>query len=115
MKKTIRCSFAILLIIIFSSCAKGIYSQASTAAKDCYIGMTIQEFKKVAKGREKLENMGDGVTIFKMYDYSALYGSSVIVDTKFFYFNSDGKLVKIDGGILQDAPKQTINLNIKKN
>jgi hypothetical protein len=113
MKKVIFIILFYFVSFTLSSCAKGFYSQASTTANNCHIGMTIQEFKEISKDHAKLEKLEDGNTIYKMFDYNAAYG--YVMDTKFFYFNSEGKLVKIDGGVRKDAPKQTLDLNIKNN
>jgi|TARA_B110000908_G_C9814715_1_gene254474 hypothetical protein len=58
--------------------------------------MTIQEFKSVAGKKASLEAMESGYTVYRMNDIDAFYG--YITDTRFFYFDSNGKLYKVDGG-----------------
>ena len=55
--------------------------------------MPISEFRNAAGSWAKLEAMESGYTVYKMYDYSHITGE--LVDTKFFYFDSNGNLVKI--------------------
>ena len=72
------------------------YSAASTTSNQAYIGMPIQEFKDIAGKQATLAAMESGYTVFKMKDYGAWSGA--VIDTRFFYFDSLGKLYKIDGG-----------------
>jgi len=88
----------ILLLTIISvfllSC--GAYNHASYVSKKCDIGMSMDEFKKIAGRRAKVESVkSNGQTIFRSNDYDAFGGQ--ITETKFFYF-LDGKLVQIDNG-----------------
>lgn len=92
MKKSIL--LAIILLFTFS-CA-GVYQQASHTADKVYLGMTVKDFKTTAGSTAKMAAMEEGYTVYKMYDYDVMTGA--IVDTKFFYFDSIGKLYKIDGG-----------------
>jgi hypothetical protein len=84
--------FTILLII---GCA-GTYKQASNTSRQAYIGMPISEFQKTAGKKAVVEAMEYGYTVYRMNDYDAWTGS--LIDTKFFYFDKNGKLYKIDGG-----------------
>jgi len=86
---------ALITAILFISCA-GSYKQASHVSSKAYIGMPISEFKKLAGKKASLEALEAGYTVYKMRDYDAWTGATI--DTKFYYFDSDGKLVKIDGG-----------------
>jgi hypothetical protein len=85
----------ILSVIMLTSCA-GTYRQARYVSENVYLGMTIPEFKKIAGKKVTLEAMETGYTVFRINDYDAWTGS--IIDTKFYYFDANGKLVKIDGG-----------------
>ena len=73
--------------------------------------MSIQEFKNIAKKKAVLEAMKDGMTVFRMNDYSPMNGG--ITDTKFFYFDSYGKLLRIDGGVFRES-RQKVDLNLNK-
>lgn len=90
-----RKALLILTIAILTSCA-GAYKQASYVSNQSYIGMTIQEFKSVAGKKASLEAMESGYTVYRINDYDAWTGA--LIDTKFYYFDSNSKLVKIDGG-----------------
>lgn len=92
------------------SCA-GTYRQAAHVSNQAHVGMTIQEFKQYAGKKAKIEALENGFTVYRMNDYDAWTGA--ITDTKFFYFDSDGKLVKIDGGVLRET-RQSIDLKINK-
>jgi hypothetical protein len=103
--------FIIFLTSLFLVCCAGTYKQASSVSNQAYIGMPLQEFKQMAGKKAVLETLENGWTIYRMNDYDPWSGATV--DTKFFYFGSDGKLAKIDGGVLRQS-RQSIDLNIKK-
>lgn len=104
----------LLLILITTSflfsCA-GTYKQASHVTNQAFVGMSIQEFKQYAGKKAKIESLDNGRTVYRMDDYDTWTGS--LTDTKFFYFDSLGKLSKIDGGVLRQT-RQSIDLNINK-
>jgi hypothetical protein len=85
----------IMTLVILTSCA-GTYRQASYVSSKAYIGMPIKEFRELAGRKASLEAMESGYTVYRMNDYDAWTGA--LIDTKFYYFDSNGKLVKIDGG-----------------
>jgi len=85
----------LLVIPLFMGCA-AIYQQASYTSRQVYIGMPIADFQKIADKNAKLEAMESGYTVYRMNDYDAWTG--IITDTRFFYFDSNGKLYKVDGG-----------------
>ncbi len=85
----------ITLISLLISCA-GAYQQAAYTSSKVYIGMPIEKFQEIAGRKAKLEAMESGYTVYRMNDYDAWTGARI--DTKFFYFNSNGKLYKVDGG-----------------
>lgn len=72
--------------------------------------MSIKDFKLFAGKKARLESIDNGWTVYRMNDYDAWTGA--IIDTKFFYF-ADGKLSKIDGGVLRET-RQSINLNVNQ-
>ena len=104
--KKLQC--LVIILTLLTSCG-GYYSQASTQANKSYIGMSIVDFKKQAGKRAILEVMGNGRTVYRMYDYSAWTGG--ITNTKFFYFDSSGKLFKIDGGVPRQKRIQIEKIN----
>lgn len=77
------------------SCAST-YLQASYTSNQTYIGMPISDFRSIAGRKANVEAMESGYTVYRMNDYDAWTGA--LIDTKFFYFDSNGKLYKIDGG-----------------
>jgi len=93
----------IITTLILTSCA-GVYRQATYVSNRAYIGMPLTKFKSIAGKRATLEAMEAGYTVYKINDYDAWTGR--IIDTKFYYFDSDGKLVKIDGGELRQQRYQ---------
>ena len=84
-----------LIVLSLYGCA-GSYKQASFVSNKAYIGMPLEEFRKTAGKKAKIEAMEAGYTVYRMNDYDAW--TAALIDTKFFYFSSDGKLYKIDGG-----------------
>jgi hypothetical protein len=85
----------LILIPLFIGCA-GTFQQASHTSRQVYIGMPIKDFQDIAGKKAKLEAMESGYTVYRMNDYDVWYGYKT--DTKFFYFDSNGKLYKVDGG-----------------
>lgn len=85
----------VIIIPLIFSCA-GTYQQAAYTSNQVYVGMPINEFKKIAGKKAKLEALEAGYTVYRMNDYDAWTGAKT--DTKFFYFGSNGKLYKVDGG-----------------
>lgn len=104
-----KLNYLIFVLTFLISCKAGYYTSASTQANQSFIGMSIVDFKKQAGKRAILEEMGNGRTIYKMHDYDAMTAS--IIDTKFFYFDSNGKLFKIDGGVMQQQRIQVEKIN----
>ena len=103
MKKLIFLSLTMLLM----SCA-GYYYQASYATNKAYIGMSISDFKAAVGNKASVEAMESGYTVYKMNDYDTRGG---VIDTRFFYFDSNGKLHKIDGG---EFKQERYQIEIKK-
>ncbi|MES2373847.1 MAG: hypothetical protein V4557_14805 [Bacteroidota bacterium] len=85
----------IIIVLSFYGCV-GTYKQASFVSNKAYIGMPLEEFRKTAGKKAKIEAMEAGYTVYRMSDYDTWTGA--LIDTKFFYFSSEAKLYKIDGG-----------------
>jgi hypothetical protein len=96
------------LIALFTGCA-GTYKQASYISRQVYIGMPISDFQKIAGKKAKLAAMESGYTIYQLADYDAWSGA--LLDTKFYYFNNEGKLLKIDGGQREQSRQQVEIIN----
>ena len=58
--------------------------------------MPIANFKTLAGKKASLEALESGYTVYRINDYDAWSGAKI--DVKFYYFDSNGKLVKVDGG-----------------
>lgn len=99
----------LFLIPLFMGCAS-YYKQATIAANNAYIGMSISEFKEMTGKKAKLEALEPTYTVYRMNNYYSLM-SNMTTDTKFFYFNSSGKLYKIDGGVPQQSRSQIEIIN----
>jgi hypothetical protein len=87
--------FLFVILMQLSSCV-GSYRQASYVSDKVYLGMSITEFKSIAGSYAKLEAMEAGYTTYRAIDKEPWHGMEI--DRKFFYFNSEGKLIKFDGG-----------------
>jgi hypothetical protein len=87
--------FALLTFLTVIGCV-GSVRQATYVSSKSYIGMPITEFKTIAKSKASLEAMESGYTVYRVNDF--IWETGEIIDTKFYYFNQDGKLIKIDGG-----------------
>lgn len=84
------------LLLVATLMVSCVYRQATQTIEKTYLGMPISEFREASQGYAKLEVMESGFTVYKMTDYNPMYGH--VEDVKFFYFDSSGKLYKIDGG-----------------
>jgi hypothetical protein len=71
--------------------------------------MPINEFKKIAGNKATLEAMELGYTTYKMIDTDFWVGDHL--HTSFFYFDSNTKLVKIDGGEFKQKRYQVEIIN----
>lgn len=100
--------FLAMVILFFTSCA-GAYQQAAHTANQSYLGMSIAEFKSSSGRKAKLEAMEAGYTVYRMHDYEPWFGT--MTDTKFFYFNSSGRLYRIDGGEFKQSRYQLEIIN----
>ncbi len=100
--------FLMVLIMQLTSCA-GVYRQASYVSEKVYLGMSINEFKSIAGSYAKLEAMEAGYTVYRAIDKEPWYGMEI--DRKFFYFNSEGKLIKFDGGQFRQRRYQIEYIN----
>ena len=62
-----------------------------------YIGMTINEFKKIAKKRALKDELFDTYYTYRINQYDL---SGKIIDSRFYYFsNGHNKLIKVDSGL----------------
>ena len=98
----------IILIPLFIGC-KGYYHQASYTSGQVYIGMSITDFQDIAGKRAKLEALESGYTVYHINDYDPWFGYET--DTKFFYFDANGILYKVDGGEFQQTKYQLEVIN----
>ena len=97
--KKLKITLLALIITTLFSCS----SSASFLASRVYIGMPIADFITLSDGRAKVERIENGMTVYRADDTN---GTPNIVMTKFFYFDSSGKLTKMDGGEKQQTRQQ---------
>jgi len=91
MKKIIFLAF----ITLFMSCKA--YQIVSKITEQVYIGMHINEFLKVAKGRAEKDVMLETYYAYRINQYD-IFGYRI--QSMFYYFNnSDDKLFKVDEGV----------------
>ncbi len=100
--------FFLIVTILLTSCV-GYYKQASYITEKVYLGMSISQFKSIAANYAKLEAMEAGYTVYRAIDKEPWYGMEI--DRKFFYFNSEGKLIKFDGGEFRQRRYQIEYIN----
>lgn len=96
MKKTLF----ILLVVMLSSCATMVSNTA-------FVGMPISEFKTSAGNKARLEGIEYGYTVYKVEQWNPKSG----METKFFYFDSEGKLYKMDTGQFKQSRYQVEIIN----
>jgi hypothetical protein len=87
----------------------GAYKQATFISNQTYIGMPINDFKSLAGKKASLEAMESGYTVYRINDYDAYTGA--VIDVKFYYFDSNAKLVKVDGGEFKQRRYQVEVIN----
>jgi hypothetical protein len=102
--KKIKITLLALTIAIFISCS----TSASYLASKVYIGMPISDFLALSEGRAKLESIEDGRTIYRAENKN---DDGRVTDTKFFYFDSNGKLDRMDGGVSRQTRQQIEIIN----
>ena len=100
--------YIILLSFILMSCA-GYYKRADYISNNCYIGMTINEFKKIKSNNAKIATIENGYTVFRINNRSAMDGS--VIESFYYYFDKNNKLYKIDTGQFKQQRYQIEVLN----
>ncbi len=98
--KKIKITLIALTIVVLISCKT---SNASFLASQIYIGMPISDFKALSQGRAKLESIENGRTVYRATNTEDGRG---VTDTKFFYFDANGKLSRMDGGVSKQTRQQ---------
>jgi hypothetical protein len=98
--KKLKMTLLALTISILVSCS----SSATFLASKVYVGMPIADFIAISNGRAKVEKIENGMTIYKATN--TINGGQLVTDTKFFYFDSNGVLTKMDGGEQQQTRQQ---------
>ena len=90
--KKLKIVILALTLIILASCS----TSATYLANKVYIGMSITDFLALSQGQAEIDSMKDGFTIYRAKDTDV---NGFTIKTKFFYFDSNGKLVQMDGGV----------------
>lgn len=106
--KNIKIIYILITTFLLTSCA-GTYKQASYVSNKSYIGMSIEEFRQISGKKASLEAMESGYTVYRMNDFDLWSGK--LIDTKFYYFDSNAKLIKIDGGEFKQKKYQLEIIN----
>lgn len=94
MKKFIYASLFAALLLTFAGCA--LLRTASGVAKHSYIGMSVDEFKKLTGGDFSIETMTPEYAVYRVYEWSGPTDHRYISGAKFFHFDSKGRLVRIE-------------------
>ncbi len=84
----------IALLALATGCAT--CRTASEVAKEAYIGMSIKEFKRLAGPTAELEAMTADYTVYRIDIINAYNEQTAVSGAKFFHFDANGKLYKID-------------------
>lgn len=90
--KKLKIVILALTLIILASCS----TSATYLASKVYIGMSLSDFLALSNGQAEIDSMKDGYTIYRANDTNM---DGWTIKTKFFYFNSNGILVQMDGGV----------------
>lgn len=93
MKKII---FVAILVLGLTACGAPLFMTANDIARRAQIGMTIEEFEKLAGMNARLyERTLHGVT-FGVDTWAGPEDHRYISETKLFFFNSESRLVSIE-------------------
>lgn len=74
----------------------GRFDAATYYSQKVYVGMSINEFRELVGIDATLEAMDSGYTVYKLIDINPW--GDLPLNTRFFYFDSVGKLYRVDGG-----------------
>lgn len=74
----------------------GVLRTPSDVAKRSYIGMSVAEFKKLTGGVFTIETMTTEYTVYRTNEWSGPPEHRYISGAKFFHFDANGRLVRID-------------------
>mgnify|MGYP003149353106 CR=1 FL=1 len=90
-----------MLVLLFAIASTGniscgSYMPVSQVTEKVYIGMTKDEFLKVAKKRAEADAMTKDYFVYRINEYNL---DGIIVNSMFYYFNaSDNKLYEVNAG-----------------
>jgi hypothetical protein len=89
-----------LVAILSSGCASMFVSTASRVADKVYLGMPVKDFQQLAGSAAKLEALSPDATVYRIN----IYDNGNVVGGKYFHFDSEGRLFKMDSSDFRDNP-----------
>jgi hypothetical protein len=95
MKKLIFYTSFTLFAILFTGCSSLLLT-ANSVAKKVYIGMPVDEFKKLAGVRAEIEAITLDYTVYRIDEWAGPTDDRYVNGAKFFHFDSNGRLFQVD-------------------
>jgi len=90
MKKLI---FLLIATVLFSCKA---YQSISTITEQVSIGMHVDDFKRIAKGRYQTDAMNVQFYVYRINQYDL---NGILIDSMFYYFSQETNLlIEVNGG-----------------
>jgi hypothetical protein len=98
--------FVIALLLALTSCSE-LFKTASSVARSAEIGMSLNEFKRMAGLQAELDMLTASETVYRMNEYSGDVDHHYVSSYKLFFFDSEERLYKIEsrdvpGAVLRD-------------
>ncbi len=99
-----------LLLLVVTGCSTTKKLTAADIAGRVPLGLPIQEFLAIAGPNAEMESMTLAETVYRINEYESFYNRDapggrqmVVSGAKLFYFDSSGRLYRIDSRILQPS------------
>ena len=90
MKKVL---FILIATVLFS--CKG-YQNIARITEQVFVGMHVDEFKRIAKGRYSADAMNSEFYVFRINQYDL---NGLMIDSMFYYFSQETNLLlEVNGG-----------------
>jgi hypothetical protein len=93
MKKSI---FILALCALFATGCSAIFRTADSVAQQVRIGMSIDEFKRLAGTSAEIEAMTVEYTVYRIDVWDGPTDDRYVSGAKFFHFDSKGRLFRVD-------------------
>jgi hypothetical protein len=88
--------FVVVAVLTFSTVGCAVLRTASGVAKRSHIGMSFPEFKRLSGGDFDLETMTPEYSVYRIDEWSGPAERRYISGAKFFHFDSNSKLTRIE-------------------